>query len=929
MRKHKLQLNYKIQKLLLIVLGIVTITLGFSLKSYAANQSNDWRWPTHIHTLKNDWPKYSSGKYHSGTDFPVPLNTPVYATCDGKIVSVRSLTNSYGKHIKMESVVNGSKVYIRYCHLNSFKVSVGDKVSAGQLIAYSGSTGNSTGPHLHYEVRNSTDTYGDVNHPTLNPRNYLPGTSNKFTTNNGGNSSVSPSTGKDFLFEVDFPANESTHSGDIRTQLWTLYKYGGVSEIVCVLNGTPIMNCDRYTRTDVSNTFPGYPTGNEGACGTINKNLLRPGKNELFFRAFGNDNTLLISEFGHRTINYIPPKEPKWHIDSLPLNLTTTGKVTGWFVSDASIVKVGVTLNNIEQEAALSERPDLKAHFPEYDISKAGFSYELNATQVKNGENSLIIKAYTSDSQCTELYKGTFHAIKMDEDMFNMEYYYGKYSASDPIVQSIGMDYTGLLNDYFSRTLALGYSPSMSFDPIFYLEEPDNSDLKQAFDIDYISAYSHFVEFVLHGTEFRKVSSFLDLWYYKTTYTDLSNMNTAQLLQHYNTYGSKECRLAADNNFAMAWHEMYNPKEYAKNHEDLLNAFGNGSTEESRQGLLDHFWLRCYACNEHRSTSDKFDIYYVITKYNFQNTIEAFQWYTTEGYIKGYETEGHKTLHKTDAVAPSCTTEGTNAYYTCTICSRIFSDNEAKNETSITEIKIPAAGHTETTIPAIPATTEQTGLTEGIHCNICGIVLKEQKIIPKLLTDSNNPEDNEQEEDGTEDKKPEDSEHNKEPEKISHTVRFQSNGIVLETQTVADGEQALEPEEPTRKGYRFAGWYKGKKLYDFDQEIVIDLTLTAKWKKVTVNKVTLKSLSKILTPKSKKIHISYKKIIGADGYKIQVSEKKYFPAKKTITKITTKTKCQISNLKKKTKYYIRVKAYKSDSTGKNIYGKWSNLKKIK
>lgn len=77
---------------------------------------------------------------------------------------------------------------------------------------------------------------------------------------------------------------------------------------------------------------------------------------------------------------------------------------------------------------------------------------------------------------------------------------------------------------------------------------------------------------------------------------------------------------------------------------------------------------------------------------------------------------------------------------------------------------------------------------------------------------------------------------------------------------------------------------KSKKLYDFDQEIVIDLTLTTKWKKVTVNKVTLKSLSKILTPKSKKIHISYKKIIGADGYKIQVSEKNIFLQKKQLPK---------------------------------------------
>ena len=140
------------------------------------------KWPTYIQSIKSDWPRYSSGSYHSGTDFPVPLNTPVYATCDGEVVSVQSLTTSYGKHIKIKATVNGSTVYIRYCHLNSFAVSNGDRVHAGQLIAYSGSTGNSTGPHLHYEVRNANDYYGNASSPTLNPRNYLPGSSYTYDT---------------------------------------------------------------------------------------------------------------------------------------------------------------------------------------------------------------------------------------------------------------------------------------------------------------------------------------------------------------------------------------------------------------------------------------------------------------------------------------------------------------------------------------------------------------------------------------------------------------------------------------------------------------------------------------------------------------------------------------------------------------------------
>ena len=84
---------------------------AFEVES-ATGSSSGWVWPTYVHTLKSDWPNYSSGKYHGGTDFPVPLNTPVYSSCDGEVVSVKYLTTSYGKHIKIKATVNGSTVYM-------------------------------------------------------------------------------------------------------------------------------------------------------------------------------------------------------------------------------------------------------------------------------------------------------------------------------------------------------------------------------------------------------------------------------------------------------------------------------------------------------------------------------------------------------------------------------------------------------------------------------------------------------------------------------------------------------------------------------------------------------------------------------------------------------------------------------------------------
>jgi murein DD-endopeptidase MepM/ murein hydrolase activator NlpD len=86
---------------------------------------------------------------HTGIDLAVVTGTPVKATMDGKVVSAGWNTQGYGNLVIIE---NGAyKTY--YAHLSSIPVAVGDTVKAGSVIGLSGSTGNSTGPHLHYEIR--------------------------------------------------------------------------------------------------------------------------------------------------------------------------------------------------------------------------------------------------------------------------------------------------------------------------------------------------------------------------------------------------------------------------------------------------------------------------------------------------------------------------------------------------------------------------------------------------------------------------------------------------------------------------------------------------------------------------------------------------------------------------------------------------------
>ena len=114
---------------------------------------------------------YSSGQYHGAVDFgSAGINgQPVYAAQEGVVVTAENLTTSYGTHV---IIAHPNGLYTLYAHgqRGSLRVSEGQYVSRGQQIMNVGSTGNSTGPHLHFEVRTSPGTYSC----RVNPMNYLP-----------------------------------------------------------------------------------------------------------------------------------------------------------------------------------------------------------------------------------------------------------------------------------------------------------------------------------------------------------------------------------------------------------------------------------------------------------------------------------------------------------------------------------------------------------------------------------------------------------------------------------------------------------------------------------------------------------------------------------------------------------------------------------
>ncbi|MGU8999082.1 phage tail spike protein [Clostridium perfringens] len=121
-----------------------------NFKTINNEYGNGWIIPVSNGHVTATFPYYPSGAPHSGIDFGVPIGTPVRASKSGKVIKRRELTTSYGKYLFID---HGGGLVTIYAHNNELLVNEGDTVKAGQVIARSGNTGNSSGPHCHWELR--------------------------------------------------------------------------------------------------------------------------------------------------------------------------------------------------------------------------------------------------------------------------------------------------------------------------------------------------------------------------------------------------------------------------------------------------------------------------------------------------------------------------------------------------------------------------------------------------------------------------------------------------------------------------------------------------------------------------------------------------------------------------------------------------------
>jgi len=108
-------------------------------------------------------PVKGGGEFHNGVDFAAPNGTPIYASAPGVVAEAGYSENSFGNYVRLNHE-NGFSTF--YAHCSALKVKKGDKVKRGDLIGFVGSTGKSTGYHLHYEVHIGLD-------PPYNPQEFI------------------------------------------------------------------------------------------------------------------------------------------------------------------------------------------------------------------------------------------------------------------------------------------------------------------------------------------------------------------------------------------------------------------------------------------------------------------------------------------------------------------------------------------------------------------------------------------------------------------------------------------------------------------------------------------------------------------------------------------------------------------------------------
>ena len=133
-----------------------------ALTTVPEQYSGSMRWPLDAYIVSSEYGE-RWGKLHKGMDMAAHVGEPVYAIADGEVIYAGDGLRGYGNVVILR---HDRKTSSLYAHNSELKVKQGDQVTKGTLVALLGNTGHSTGPHVHFEIRD-----GDT---AVNPRNVLP-----------------------------------------------------------------------------------------------------------------------------------------------------------------------------------------------------------------------------------------------------------------------------------------------------------------------------------------------------------------------------------------------------------------------------------------------------------------------------------------------------------------------------------------------------------------------------------------------------------------------------------------------------------------------------------------------------------------------------------------------------------------------------------
>lgn len=227
---------------------------------------------------------------------------------------------------------------------------------------------------------------------------------------------------------------------------------------------------------------------------------------------------------------------------------------------------------------------------------------------------------------------------------------------------------------------------------------------------------------------------------------------------------------------------------------------------------------------------------------------------------------------------------------------------------------------------AITCEEGSTAYEFAVNNGIKTIIVDEVNNVTEDSDDADDDsDDNDADDDADDDFDDDDSD---DEEDVVYNITYKTNGGKLKGVIVDeyDGTYSIRLPKAVKKGYYFLGWFEnGKKVTVLKRGSTGDKRYTAKWQKVVKPaKVTVTSVK---NTSAKKMVVKFKKVNGANGYQLVYATNKNFT--KGVKKLTVKNNAKtIKKLKKNTTYYVKVRAYKTDSVDGKIYGKYSSLKKV-